>query len=256
MSRLVTLAAAAAALIAAALLQGAAAQGPVCEPFFPPSAVPGETTYGFRCSEKVSSVALTRTVKTKKFSKWGILHGTSLTTGSCTGGHTMTVTCNLGGPVLVPGASFIVGVAPQAKVGERLRAAFNAFPHAVIQKFTADAGPKLTVTTAVTPDTSPTAPAGTAFDFSVTISGGKFYQFAFTPPPGNTVLFELKQPTNGLQCGAQAVEFTCFEQGLTPLPPGSFTFGLELSKPIPPGTFSHGRVWGTGVEQTPFKYQW
>src|SRR6202158_3336671 len=103
MSRLVTLAAAAAGLIAAAFLQGAAAQGPVCALFFPSSAVSGETTYGFRCSEKVSSVALTRTVKTKNFSKWGILHGTSLTTGSCTGGHTMTITCNLGGPLLFPG---------------------------------------------------------------------------------------------------------------------------------------------------------
>lgn len=113
------------------------------------------------------------------------------------------------------------------------------------------------MTTAVTPDTSSTtAPAGTAFDFSVTIGGGKFYQFQFTPPPGNTVLFESKQPTDGLQCGAQVGVFTCFEQGLDPLPPGSFTFGIELSKPVPPGTFSTGRVWGTGVEQTPFRYQW
>jgi hypothetical protein len=230
--------------------------GPVCSLFFPPSAVPGETTYAFRCSEKVSSVALTRTVKTKAFSKWAIVRGTSLKTGSCTGGHTTTVTCNLGGPLLIPGATFIIGIAPPAKVGESIKAEFEAVPLLVIEKFIANAGPKLTVTTAVTPDTSPTAPAGTAFDFSVTIGGGKFYKFAFTPPPGNTVLFESKQPTNGLQCGAQVGEFTCFEQGLTPLPPGSFTFAIELSKPVSPGTFSHGRVWGTGLEPTPFRYQW
>ncbi len=106
-------------------------------------------------------------------------------------------------------------------------------------------------------DPTPSAPAGTAFDISVTVSGGPYYKLQFDLPPGNSVVYSLKQPTNGLVCGApQGAAFTCYEQGVTPIAPGTFQFGIEVATPIAPGTTTSGQIWGDGLRQGTCALQW
>jgi hypothetical protein len=260
MARIGVFAGTAAVLVAAVVLPGASARptAPTCFFNFPPPTVTGDTTFAVGCSVAVSKISITRTLRITNASKWAIVSGTSLTTGSCTGEHTTTVACSLGSPGLVPGATFLEELGPYAPVGERVLLGFNNIgTGAFIQTLVVPAGPKLTVKTTVTADSSTTAPAGSSFKFSVTVGGGKFYQWQFKLPPGNTVLYETKQPANGLQCGSQAGGvLSCFEQGVKPLPAGTFNFAITLAHPIPQGTVSSCDVFGTGVQEGKCTLQW
>ena len=251
-------------IVAAVFLPGAIARPvtpppPKCYFDFPPPTSVSSTTYSLLCSVPVEKVSITRKLRITNASKWAIVHGTSFSTGSCTGVRTPTVTCALGSPGLVPGATFLLGLDPAAKVGERILLHFNNVPN--MKPFAVPlivpAGPKLSISTVVTPDTTAQAPAGTAWDFKVTIGGGKFYKYDIHMPPGITVQNSLSEPTNGLVCGQQGGDlFSCFEQGVKPLPPGAFTFGIETTQPIPQGTVSKCDVFGTGVQQGTCTLNW
>jgi hypothetical protein len=122
------------------------------------------------------------------------------------------------------------------------------------------ANPKLDIHSVVTPYTGTGSYVpGTAFTISTSIRGGTYQQVAFDLPPGNSVLYEIQQPNNGLQCGATVTfglpTLVCSEKGTTPIGPGTFKFAFDLAHPVAPGTRSPGRVWESSVN-VEFKYQW
>jgi len=261
MARFGVFAALAAAIVGALVLQGAGARTALSECSFgyPPSVFAGMTGVAMSCTVPIAVISITRTHPITNLSKWAVLNGTSFSSGSCVGEHTKTVTCNLGSPGLVPGATFVEDLAPPMRVGERLKVVFKNVRRRLPIVLTpiVPAGPKLSVTSVVTPDPTTQAPPETAFDFKITINGGKFYRWDMVMPPGNTVVNSLSAPTNGLTCGQQGGGlFECFEQGVKPLPAGTFTFGIEVAQPIPAGTVSKCDVFGDGVQQGSCELHW
>jgi hypothetical protein len=257
------------AILATALFAAAyaGAGGSTNPPFctnvsFPPTTISGESLLSLAGCHAFSSLTMSLPVRFTTFNKYAIVAGASLSTGECTGKHTKKVTCRLA-PALKPGATFLFAFAPLIKVGEPIAISFKPLGGGppVTQKVTVPANLKLGVHTVVTAyaGTGSYAP-NTAFTFSTTITGGTYQQIAFDLPAGNSVLYTLQQPANGLQCGAQATaggvqEFICSDKGPTPVAPGVFTFSVGLAHPIGPGTQGTGHYYQSSA-RLGFKYQW
>jgi len=263
MARLGAVAAVAAGLVlsAAVILPGAAAPAVprvACEAAFPPATINGQTLLELSCSRSFQDVVLTLPRPATTLSKYAVVNGTSLAIGTCSGEGTRTATCHLG-TAFRSGSELLLQWAPSSRINDRLALLLKGGRPAstVKQTIVAVAGPKLTVTSTVTPDSASSAPPGTAFDFSEKVSGGPFYKLEFRLPPGNSVLTSLAQPTNGLQCGASTgASFTCFEQGTKPIPAGTFQFAIELTQPVADGTPTSMRVWVNGLRQQAFTLRW
>lgn len=230
---------------------------------FPPPPVSGESTLSLAgCRTSVGRLTVRLPVRFNVLNKYAIIAGASLNTGECTGEHTTMATCRFA-PALKPGATFLFSFAPQIKALEPITLSFapTGGGAAVVQKVVVPVNPTLGVHTVVTPyaGTGSFAP-NTAFTFTTTVTGGSYQQIAYDLPAGNSVLYTLQQPANGLQCGAQttaggAHEVVCSPKGTTRVPPGAFGFSLALAGPVAPRTPGTGHYYAS-TASVGFKYQW
>ncbi len=226
-----------------------------CTVSYPVPVTTGESTIGFSdCIHPIGAVKLTFPFGVAKVSSYAVIAPGTFDSGACTK-NSDAAFCKLTVP-WPPESFFFVAVSPVLQPGEHVTV--DLTPPKPAQPWSFDvvvpAGPKLMTHGTAKEHTAGEATRRTAFDISLTISGGPFQNIVLDAPPGEHFGFgSVTKPTGGLSCGTQATagggqRTICTPSvGTLALPPGTYRFPVVFTTSLKESTKLTGSVAGTGV---------